>query len=91
MHNQYYAVFTNLQTVFSFSFHLPASFFIYTCVISKKFVLASLRKPCDFYLWFLMEIPLLLFLSQPRSKDSFILREMTIRLTLNDLAALLIL
>ena len=24
-------------------------FFIYTCVISYKFVLASLRKPCDFF------------------------------------------
>ena len=31
-HNQYYAVFTNLQTGSSFSFHLPACFFIYTCV-----------------------------------------------------------
>ena len=91
MHSQYHAVFTNLQTAFSFSFHLPACLLIYTCVISNKFVLASLRKPCGVFICFLMEIPLLLFLSQPRSKDSFILRQMTLRLTLNDPAALLIL
>ena len=47
-HDQYYAVFTNLQTASSFSFHLPACFFIYTCAISHKFILASLRK----LLWF---------------------------------------
>ena len=41
-------VFTNLQTASSFSFHLPACFFIYTCAISHKFILASLRK----LLWF---------------------------------------
>ena len=87
-HNQYYAVFTNLQTASSFSFHLPACFFIYTCVISHKFVLASLRKPCGFFLWFLMGSPLLLFLSQPLSKGCFILRQMTLRLTLIDPAAL---
>ena len=90
-HKQYYAVFTSLQTASSFSFHLPACFFIYTCVISHKFVLASLRKPCGFFLWCLMGNPLLLFLSQPRSKGSFILRQMTLRLTLNDPAALIIL
>ena len=90
-YNQYYAVFTNLQTVSSFSLHLPACFFIYTRVISHKLVLAFLRKPCGFFLWFLMGSPLLLFLSQPWSKASFILIQMTLRLTLNDHAALPIL
>ena len=90
-HNHYYAVFTNLQTASSFSFHLPACFFIYTCVISHKFVLASLWKLCGFFLWFLIGRPLLLFLNQPRSKGFFILRQMTLRLTLNGPAALLIL
>ena len=61
-----------------FFFHLPACFFIYTCVISHKFVLASLRKTCVFFLWFLMGSPFLLFLSQPRSKGCFILRQMTL-------------
>ena len=89
-HNQYRAVFTNLQTAPIFSFHLPACFissrqgmfFIYTCVVSHKFVLASLRKPCNFFPWILVGILLLLFLSQPKSRDCFILKKMTIRLML---------
>ena len=89
-HNQYHAVFTNPQTAPSFSFHLPAHsasswqgmFFIYICVISHEFVLASLRKPCDFPQWFLTRIPLVLFLSQPWSKGCFMLKQMTLELML---------
>ena len=77
-HNQYYAVLTNLQTASSFSFPLPDCFFIFACVISHKFVLDFLRKPCGFFLRFLMGRPLLLFLSQRRSKGCFILRQMTL-------------
>ena len=79
----------NLQTAPSVSFHLPACstfswlgmFFIYTCVISHKFLLTSLRKPC-FFPWFLTRNPLLLLVSQLRSKGCFILRQMTLRLML---------
>ena len=37
-------------------------FFIYFRVISHEFVSASLKKPCNFILWFLTRIPLILFL-----------------------------
>ena len=80
-HSQYYAVFTNLQTASRFSFHLPVCFFIYTCVISNKFVLAFLRKPCVFFLWLFMGSPQPLFMRQLRSKGCFLLRQMTLRLT----------
>lgn len=57
-------------------------FFIYTCVVSYKFALASLRKSCNFFPWLLVGNPLLLFLSQPQSTGCFTLRQMTIRLIL---------
>ena len=87
--SQYYAVFKNLKTASSFSFiyqftPLPAdkNFFIYICVILHEFVSTSLRKTCSFFPWFLTGIQLILFLSQPRSKRYFILRQMTLELML---------
>ena len=88
-HNQYYVVFTNLQTAPSFSFHLPAHsasswqgmFFIYIFVISHEFVLAF-KKTLWFFPWLLTGIPLILFLSQSWSKGCFILKQMTRELIL---------
>ena len=74
--------------VFLFIYQLAFSF-IY--VIAHKFILVSIRKLCRFFPWFLMGGPLLLFLSQPQSKVSFVLRQITVRLTLNDPTAFLIL
>ena len=79
-----------MQTIPSFSFHLPVHstsswqeiFFIYICVIPHEFVLTSLRKTYGFLPRFLTIIPHVLLLSQPQSKGWFIIRQMTLGLML---------